>query len=43
MEPINSPQITGQSDTLNPYSPGKYQADFSELLDSLVEEYDKRF
>lgn len=42
MEKINFPQVISHSDLINPLSPGRNQADFFKLLDSLEKEYDER-
>lgn len=42
MERINFPQITGQSDLLDPVNPGRYHYGFVDLWQELEEEYDRR-
>jgi hypothetical protein len=42
MERINFPQITGQSDLLDPVSPGRFQYNFFADSDDLEKEYDQR-
>lgn len=42
MERINFPQITGQSDLLDPFNPGRFQYNFVKLWDELEEEYDRK-
>lgn len=42
MEKINFPQITGQSDLLDPFHPGRFQYNFFDRWDELEKEYDKR-
>ena len=42
MERINFPQISGQSDLVNPLDPGRYQYDFMKRVDELEQEYRKK-
>lgn len=42
MERINFPQITGQSDLVNPLDPGRYQHNFMKWVDELEKEYDRK-
>ncbi len=42
MEKINFPQISGQSDLLDPFAPGRYQYNFFDAWEELAEEYDQK-
>ena len=42
MERINFPQISGQSDLLDPLNPGRFQYNFANMWDELEEEYDRK-
>lgn len=42
MEKINFPQITGQSDLVDPFKPGRFQFNFINALEELEKEYDQK-